>query len=404
MSLDFLTSRLRAVVIGLLVLAVVFAGYRTFFASGTRTAVAYFDSATSIYPNDKVKVLGMTVGEIASITPEDDRVRIEFTYDSDVKLPADVKAAIVSPTLVATRFLQLAPAYTGGPTLSEDGEIPQIRTAAPLEFDDLKSELSRISKELGPQKAGEQGALAEFLSVSAKAGKGRGTQFNTMVTELSSALKTVSEGRGDLFGTVRNLQVFVSALAQMDTDIVTFNQRLAGVSDVLDDNGQDLAAAIKSINTASGLVTKFLAENRPGLQRSTQKLTQLTTTLAASRDDLATVLHVGPNTLTNFGNIYSTRANGLTGQLWFDNLETPGSALCTLIEQQMTMTGQPSPNGCSNYLAPLLDELGIPTPPIGVGPPINQPQPTPQPGDPQIDGGNGNLGGLLGLLLPGGIL
>ncbi len=288
--------------------------------------------------------------------------------------------------------------------MPDGGEIPESRTAAPLEFDDLKSELSRISRELGPQGPGDQGALAEFLSVAAKAGEGRGAQFNTAVTELSAALKTLSEGRGDLFGTVRNLQVFVSALAEMDSDIVTFNQRLAGVSDVLDDNGEQLAAAMKSIDTASRLVTTFLAENRSALQRSSKKLTELTTTLAGSRDDLATILHVGPNTLTNFGNIYSSRANGLTGQLWFDNLETPGSVLCTLIEQQMTQVGKPSPNGCTNYLAPLLDELGIQTPPIGIGPPLSQPQPTPEAGDPQIDPGNGNLGGLLGLLFPGGLL
>ena len=113
------------------------------------------------------------------------------------------------------------------------------------------------------------------------------------------------------------------------------------------------------------------------------------------------MLHVGPNTLTNFGNIYSTRANGLTGQLWFDNLETPGSALCTLIEQQTTATGEPSPDACTNYLAPLLDQLGIPTPPVGVGPPLKQPQPSQEPDDPQMTPGNGDLG-LVDPLIPGG--
>jgi phospholipid/cholesterol/gamma-HCH transport system substrate-binding protein len=401
MIFDFIASRLKTIVT-VVVLAIGFAGYHVFFAAGKKTAVAYFDEATGIYPHDKVRILGMPVGEITKITPEKDRVRVEFTYDSNYKVPANVKAAIVSPTLVATRFLQLAPAYTSGPVLSDNGQIPESRTAAPLEFDDLKTELSRISKELGPQGPGDKGALAEFLEVSAKAGKGRGAEFNDMVVNLSAALKTLSEGRGDLFGTIRNLQVFVGALASMDDDIVTFNQRLAGASDVLDDNGQQLTAAMKSVNTASRLVTKFLAENRPVLSQSTAKLAVVTKTLAASRDDLATVLHVGPNTLTNFGNIYSSRANGLTGQLWFDNLETPGSALCTLIEQQATQAGKPSPTACTNYLAPLLDQLGLPTPPVGVGPPIEQPQPTQEPGDPQVSAGNGTLGGLLGLLIPGG--
>ena len=258
MRFDLFTSRLKTILVLLLVAALAFAGYQTFFASQTKSAVAYFDSATSIYPHDKVRILGVPVGEITEITPTKDRVRVEFTYDADYKLPADVKAAIVSPTLVATRFLQLAPAYTDGPVLDDDGEIPVSRTAAPMEFDDLKSELSRISKELGPQGPGDEGALAEFVKVSAKAGKGRGAQFHQMVVDLAAALKTLSEGRGDLFATIRNLQAFVTALAAMDRQVVTFNKSLAGASDVLEDNGTELTAAMKSVDTASREVTKFL--------------------------------------------------------------------------------------------------------------------------------------------------
>ena len=40
-------------------------------------------------------------------------VRVDMTYSSDYKLPADVKAAIITPTLVADRFVQLVPAYSG---------------------------------------------------------------------------------------------------------------------------------------------------------------------------------------------------------------------------------------------------------------------------------------------------
>ncbi len=87
MTLDRLLPKMKTLAVGLLVLAVLFTGYQVFFGSGTKTGVAYFDSATSIYPHDKVRVLGMAVGEITSITAEKDRVRIEFTYDSDVPAP-----------------------------------------------------------------------------------------------------------------------------------------------------------------------------------------------------------------------------------------------------------------------------------------------------------------------------
>ena len=373
--------------------------------SGTKHGVAYFESVTSVYPHDKIRILGFPVGRIEKITPERNRVRVDFSYDGKYKLPADVKAAVVSPTLVATRFIQLAPAYSSGPTLPDGGEIPIERTASPLEFDDLKSELSRISKVLGPNQAdGSSGELARFLTAAARAGKGRGESFNTMVTELSKSLETLSEGRGDIFGTVRNLQYFVTAVAAMDQQVVTFNQRLAGVSDLLADSGPDLARSIKSVDTAARLVKAFVAENRPGLRKSTRQLTSLMQSLASSRDDLATLLHVGPNTLTNFYNIYSPRNASYTGALMVDNLTAPGELVCSLIANQLAQQGK-AEQSCNDFIGPVLNQLGVSAPPLGSGGVLVTPESPSEPPAPIGPAGSNEVSGLsslLGLLIPGG--
>ena len=40
-------------------------------------------------------------------------------------MPADAKALIIAPNLVAARFIQLTPAYRGGATIAD------VRTSAP---------------------------------------------------------------------------------------------------------------------------------------------------------------------------------------------------------------------------------------------------------------------------------
>ncbi|MCW2751515.1 MAG: hypothetical protein JWR83_2625 [Aeromicrobium sp.] len=406
-----LSRKQKRLLVGLLALAVLWFGAAKVLGPGQKHGVAYFSSVTSVYPHDKIRILGVEVGRIDSITPEKDRVKVEFSYDGSYDLPADVKAAVVSPTLVATRFIQLEPAYKGGAKFADGAVIPESRTVAPLEFDDLKSELSRISIELGPNGGAARGALADFLNTAAKNGKGQGVRFNQMVTQLSASLHTLSEGRGDIFGTLRNLQVFVSAVKGLDSQVTTFNARLADVSDLLDDNGDDLAVAIRSVDRAAGLVRTFVDENRAQLRGATTKLTTLTSALARSRDDIATLLHAGPNTLTNFYNIFSPRMSSFTGGLMVDNLATPGELICTLIAQQ---TGAPKNDltGCGKYLAPLLDQFGISQPPVGTnggvaipgggGPVPTTPPAETAPDSVQLPPNLGTGGGLLGLLMPGG--
>ena len=392
-------------------IALLFSAY-SLVTADKKHGVAYFESVTSVYEHDKIRILGIEVGRIEKITPEKGRVRVDFSYDSEYELPADVKAAIVSPTLVATRFIQLAPAYKSGPKLADDGVIPMERTASPLEFDDLKSELSRLSTTLGPNEKDAQGSLANFLDASAKAGKGRGADFNRMVTNLSAALGALAEGRGDIFGTIRNLQVFVSAVAEMDDQVVEFNRRLSDVSDLLDDNAEELTGAIVRVDRAARLVETFLKTNRPQLKTATTQLGDLTSTLAASRDDLATLLHNAPNTVTNFYNMFSPRMMSFTGGLMFDNLATPGELACSLISNQFAQTGEAS-KGCGETIAPVLNQLGVNSLPVGVNGPLQGggqssfPDQPDEVGDSRpTDGGKSDIpglnSGLSGLLMPGG--
>src|SRR5258708_4910520 len=82
--------------------------------ANNRTIVGYFTSAVGLYPGDQVRVLGVPIGKIDSIEPRPSDVKITMTVPMDVKIPKDAKAVVMSPNLVSARFIQLAPAYTGG--------------------------------------------------------------------------------------------------------------------------------------------------------------------------------------------------------------------------------------------------------------------------------------------------
>src|SRR5690606_21653311 len=193
---------------------------------GKRTIHAEFASTSGLYEGDDVRVLGVSVGRISDIEPRDDLVRVTMQVDSGVEIPSDAKAVVIAQSLVSARFVQLTPVYSGGPTIEDGTTIPMQRTASPVEWDQIKTELMRLSEALGPEELDPQGSLGRFIDTAADNLEGNGQTVRAALRELSDTMRTLSEGRTDLFSTIRNLQTFVSVLSSSNEQIVQFGGRL----------------------------------------------------------------------------------------------------------------------------------------------------------------------------------
>ena len=122
----------RVVVPAVLVLLLVAAAFTMFRSDDTKTLTAHFPRTISIYEGSDVRVLGVPVGTVDKVTPSGTDVVVTMHYDADVQVPEDAKAAIVAPSVVGDRFIQLTPVYTGGAVLADDATLsrgPDGRTA-----------------------------------------------------------------------------------------------------------------------------------------------------------------------------------------------------------------------------------------------------------------------------------
>lgn len=292
---------------------------------------AYFHNTTGMYVGDRVKILGVEVGRITSIHPDGERVRVEFEYDNDYPVPADAKAAVVAPTLVTGRYIQLAPAYTGGPTLADGDEIPLDRTAVPVEFDEVKKQVVKLSEDAGRTPENPDGSLNEFVSSTARTLNGTGAALHDSLTDLSDAATTLAAGGEDLFGTVASLQRFTTALAANDEQIRSFSDELASVSGMLNADRTELDALLSSMLTTFDEVTVFIEDNRGALVDNIDQLENITRLLVDRQDTLMTILHAGPTALSDFYNIYDPDANSLTGALAVPDVPDARSLICALL-------------------------------------------------------------------------
>ncbi|MFI0355651.1 MCE family protein [Actinomadura sp. 9N407] len=279
-----------------------------------RRITAYFGAAVGVYPGSDVRILGVKVGTIDEVTPVGTQVRTRLTLDDGVPVPADAKAVVVAPSVVADRYIQLTPAYTGGMRIATGAVIPVTRTATPVELDQLYDSLKRISGDLGPKGANSKGALSRALQVGADNMAGNGKALNDTIAQMGQASRTLAGNSDDLFATLANLQKFTTMIKDNDLQVRQAERQLAEVTGFLAADRDELGAALRELAISLGQVRDFIRDNRALLKTDVDKLASLTQILVDQRHSLAEAFDILPLNATNLLNSYDPATRTLMGR------------------------------------------------------------------------------------------
>jgi virulence factor Mce-like protein len=334
-----------------------------------KTITVYFTAATAVYPGDEVRVAGVKVGGIASIQPEGTQTKMTLDVDRNVPIPADAKAVIVAQNLVAARYVQLAPAYLdSGPTMPDSAVIPVERTAVPVEWDEVKAQLMRLATDLGPTSEVSTTSVSRFIDSAADALDGNGDKLRQTLAQLSAVGRILADGSGNIVDIIKNLQTFVTALRDSNTQIVQFGDRLATLTSVVNDSRSNLDAALTDLSAAVGDVQRFIAGSRDQTAEQIQRLANVTQNIADHRMDLENVLHAAPTAFANFYNIYNPDTGSPVGQFVLNNFSNPVALICGAIGGLENTTAPETAKLCAQYLGPALRLLNFNYLPFPVNP------------------------------------
>ncbi|MGY1900395.1 MCE family protein [Nocardia abscessus] len=342
-----------AVVVALVATFALWWGYDR--VTSTRIA-AYFERTVGIYEGSDVRILGVPVGSVESVEPIGDQVKVVLRVEHRFDVPADARAALVTPSVVSDRYIQLSPVYRGGPKMESDAVIPRARTVTPVEVDQLYQSITELSDALGPNGANKEGAVNQLVRTGAANLAGNGEAMADSITQLSRAARTLSDSRGDIVETVRNLQTFVSMLTTNDQQVREFNTQLADLAGFLAGERENLGSALNLLSVALGDVADFIADNRDLVADNADALTTLTKTLADHRDDIAAALPVLAVAMSNVIGMHNGEAGTLDMRSnFFDQLQDPFGTICKFMDLGKLMPGNPTFDEVSRQLRPLLD-------------------------------------------------
>jgi phospholipid/cholesterol/gamma-HCH transport system substrate-binding protein len=251
-------------------------------SSGGRTFHATFTRAIQVFPAVKVRVLGVAVGQVEDVRNGRDGVDVTFSItDPDVRLPSDVKAVVVPASLLGERYIQLFPAYGGGPQLGDGATIPLARTGVPAEPDDLLRSLNDYMGGLDPH------TVKRFVENTARALNGNGADLNRLIEHGSGVISTLNAKREDLKTLIVELDRLTTALSTRQRGIADLIHNYNDVAHAVVDDRNALEGTIDGLNQAALQLASLLVAHRQPLHQDIESLTRTGRTLSRNVDTFA---------------------------------------------------------------------------------------------------------------------
>jgi phospholipid/cholesterol/gamma-HCH transport system substrate-binding protein len=136
------------------------------------------------------------------------------------------------------------------------------------------------------------------------------------------------------------------------------------VSQVLADSSEGLNNTLGTLNQALSDIRGFLNEHNETLINSVNKLTDFTSLLSNQSDDIEQLLHVLPNAMANFYNIYNPAQGTANGLLSLPEFTNPVQFICANFDGAGQPDNYKRTEICRQRMAPVLRRLTMNYPPI----------------------------------------
>ncbi|GAB11159.1 Mce family protein [Gordonia araii NBRC 100433] len=264
-----------------------------------RTIGADFAFVNGLYQGSKVTILGVPVGRVEELVPRGDHVHVVMSLPKGIDLPADVRAHVLNPSVISDRHLDLAPAYTGGPTLAADSTIPRERTKAPISFDQLIGSLGTLTQILGPSEAPGATDVGTLLNRTAQSWNGRGTKVNQALTELSAASGVFGARADDIGALIASLDQLMATFRAKQVSLDGLVRSMGDLSAQWQAANQDVATPIKNLRVVFDQINGFVVAHGNDVGTVAANLDELGRVVAANRAGFAEFMDLAPLMLQN---------------------------------------------------------------------------------------------------------
>jgi phospholipid/cholesterol/gamma-HCH transport system substrate-binding protein len=255
---------------------------------------ARFTDVTSLNTGDDVRIAGVKVGQVESISIVDRRqAEVTFQVEGDVTLPASVTAVIKYRNLVGQRYISLVQG-PGDPNavLAPGGSIPLSHTQPALDLTELFNGFKPLFQALSPDDVNQ--LSYEIIQVF----QGEGGTIDSLLAstaQLTSTIANKDKVIGQVIDNLNTVLDTVNAHGSQLADLVSTTQQL--VTGLAADR-QPISDAIGSLGTLATTTAGLLDQGRAPLAADIAGLGTLSKNLNDSQDVVRHFIQFLPTKLT----------------------------------------------------------------------------------------------------------
>ena len=358
MSMKSFTER-NPTVIGILVVALIASATGAAlllnggFFKDRYTVHAVFVDTAGLAKGNKVRVAGVTSGEVGGLKQVDGKVEVTLRIDHGIDLPRDVRAEIVVETLLGNKYVRLVGGkdwdhpLRGGDTIRDTTTPTEVldlqNVGTPLledldgkSINDLLGKIDRIT-------AGQRGNVGEIitgLNRLTTAINDRQSQARHLIDSTKTVTGTLSNRDQDLLDSLDDVNVVLDGLAKRRVQLATLldqtSQTARKTADLVAANRPQLDGILDEIHADLQIV-----------DRRQQDLAASLSGLTNAIDGFSSVGYSGPDEFPNrWANMYAELIGPLSPDALFGS--------CGLVDDAFDILVGPDPvTNCADRTGPL---------------------------------------------------
>ncbi|MGW0588756.1 MCE family protein [Streptosporangium sp. NPDC002607] len=229
--------------------------------SGTRLTAVFTRSGQGLDPNSPVKIRGITVGGVGSVTLDrQGRAVVAIYVDPGVRVPQSVTATIEPSSVFGPKFVNLVPGSgeTSGPYLLSGAVI--TRTEAPSDLSDSLTDAYEGLKAIDPQD------VTTIVHTLGRGLDGKGPQLRAIIGDAGRVIKVAHRHRADFQRFIGDAGDLSAALADKGDELVAISADANVITPDLLKRADKVRALLKELDDVSHLTAHGLRKHRRDLK------------------------------------------------------------------------------------------------------------------------------------------
>ncbi len=251
---------------------------------------AEFTNVSGLREGNLVRVAGVEVGKVQSITVNDDAtVRVVFTAEPAAVLTEGTRAEIRYDDLIGGRFLALLEGAGSTRLLKPGQTIPLDRTQPALDLDSVTGGFRPLFRALQPDQVND--LSGQLL----KAFQGEGPTIASFLDRAAQVSNTLAE-RDVLIGqVVDNLNVLFGTLGRqsgrLDKAVTSLSELIHGLAE----RRTDISNAVAYTNAATKTIADLLNQAQEPVKKVVNETSRVSDVVLADRDYVDNLLNTLPD-------------------------------------------------------------------------------------------------------------